>query len=831
MMRPTRRKILAATGTALSGAVAGCSSGENEQNTATEAGPEAGTPESPSSDEEETATASVSVGTAVSAEWNAMRARLWDSVSVGAAGDTGTGAAVAQDIFARFEAATGEYGAHEMLESTSESNYSSFEEALSALRTSGLEADDIDTARDEATTASTELAEAQSTLAGESQADVMELQLLGVTAQNAAMQAAAGNFEAAGTTAENLLSQFEDAAVHDSLESADSESYESFESALESIGTAADNEDTEAVSTAADDAHSAAITGSYAVAETDTIAGTGHMAALQARGWDAAALSSMGGPSTDFAHAAALTIYRARAYDCHWLAAQGETEQASTMASDIFAHFEGARAHEALEEADNEAYEGFETGLSDLQTAIEDGDSAGIDDAVETIDSNLVTGIEALAGSNAPLLEAGFFRARFGDAYELYQLGQASTAATIGEGLFERFEANELDFHETVEDTSEDIYETFEETHLSGLIDAFENENDSEVDTHYEGVSTELEEFETMAGVTASVSGVEGGYMAARGFDAAAVDALDEDGRAETIAKDAFEHFEAGAGGYHEALEDADEGLYESFEEELGAIATAAANGEEVYPVAKNFNTQAVDSIYAVVENGGGSYGDAATTVMSDVFAEFEEATVHELIEDADHNAYETFELALDAYITALEEGGDVAGAADMYANAAQYAQFALVDSVEEVPLDLDLAGMSSGGSGEGGDGGQSDVQGGPNVFDGEPSDADHVIDMNAVAFDPAELTISQGDTVAWVHSAGEAHSVSAYADEIPGGATYWASGGFESEEAARTGWENGEGYVQSGQYYTHTFETTGTHDYFCIPHEAAGMEGSITVE
>lgn len=45
------------------------------------------------------------------------------------------------------------------------------------------------------------------------------------------------------------------------------------------------------------------------------------------------------------------------------------------------------------------------------------------------------------------------------------------------------------------------------------------------------------------------------------------------------------------------------------------------------------------------------------------------------------------------------------------------------------------------------------------------------------------------------------------------------------------TGWENGEGYVQSGQYYTHTFEMTGTHDYFCIPHEAAGMEGSIIVE
>lgn len=827
-MRPTRRKILAATGVAFSSAVAGCSSGEGRASTETSTGTGTATEAPPSSSDGETTTASATVETAVASEWNVMRARLWDSVSVGAAGDTGAGAAVAHDIFSRFESASGEYGAHEMLESTSESNYATFEDALGALRTDGLEAGDIETARDEATTASTQLAEAQHSLAGENHAEVLELQLLGVTAQNAAMQAETGRFEAAGTTAENLLSQFEAASVHDSLESADSESYESFEGALESIGTAANDEDAEAVGTAAADAHSAAVDGSYAVADSDTIAGTGHIAALQARGWDAAALSAMGGPSADFAHAAALTIYRARAYDCHWLAAQGETEQASTMASDIFAHFEGARAHEALEEADSEAYEGFESGLSDLQSAIENGDSTAIDEAVETVDANLVTGIEALAGSNAPLLEAGFFRARFGDAYELYQFGEASTAATIGDALFERFEANELDFHETVEDTSEDIYETFEETHLSGLIDAFEHGNDDEVNTHYEGVNTELEAFASMAGVTATVSGVEGGYMAARGFDAAAVDALGEDGRAETVAQDAFEHFEGGAGGYHEALEDADESIYESFEEELGAISTAAANGDDVSPVSKDFNTQAVDSIYAVVENGSGSSGDAATSVMEDVFAEFEEATVHELIEDADHNAYETFESALDAYITALEEGGDVANAADTFANAAQYAQFALVDSVEDVPLDLDLAGMSGGGSEEGG---ESDVQGGPNVFDGEPSEADHVIEMNAVAFDPAELTVSQGDTVAWVHNAGEAHSVSAYDEEIPESASYWASGGFESEDAARTGWESGEGYVQSGQYYTHTFETTGTHDYFCIPHEAAGMAGSITVE
>ncbi|WP_324664530.1 DUF5059 domain-containing protein [Haloarcula sediminis] len=822
-MRPTRRKLLTATGAALTGALAGCSGGDEESTATGTETPTGGQPQGGAS-------MSASVETAVAAEWNAMRARIWDAHDAGLAGATGAGAAVAQSTFARFENASGEYGAHEMLEATSEESYEGFEAALGALRTEGLEAGDMGRAGEAATTASTQLAEAQRALVSEAAAELFELQLLGATAQNAGFLAASGNLDAAATVASNVTDRFESSAVHDSLESAEGDAYERFESALESAGSAAEDGDAAAVQSAAEDAFTAAIDGSYALAGNETVAGTGHMAALQARGWDAAAVASMGGPSTDYAHAASLTIYRARAYDCRWLAARGETERAATMAGDIFAHFEGAKAHEALEDADEAAYETFESGLSELRTAIENGDSEGADSAVETVDSSLVTGIEALAGGDAPLLEAAFFRARFADAYELYQLGESSAAATVAESLFQRFEQNELDFHETVEDTSEQLYTSFEEEHLSGLIDAFENTNDSEVETHYEGVNSTLLDFETMAGTTATVSGAEGAYMAARGFDAAALDALGEDSRAQAIAQDAFQHFEAGAGGFHEALEDADESVYESFETELGAVGTAAGNGDDVYPAAKSFNAEALSAIYAVVESGGGSGGDAATGVVQDVFAHFEAARVHERIEEADHNAYETFEGGLDAYIAALEDGGDVEAAAATFADGAQYAGFALVDSVEKVPLDLDLAGGAGGSSGGESDG-ESDLSGGPNVAEGSPSDADHVVDMNAVAFEPADLTVSQGDTVAWVHSAGEPHSVTAYGEEIPDGATYWASGDFDSEDAARSGWENGEGAVGSGQYYTHTFETTGTHQYVCIPHEAAGMEGSVTVE
>nr|WP_309221830.1 plastocyanin/azurin family copper-binding protein [Halorussus sp. MSC15.2] len=84
---------------------------------------------------------------------------------------------------------------------------------------------------------------------------------------------------------------------------------------------------------------------------------------------------------------------------------------------------------------------------------------------------------------------------------------------------------------------------------------------------------------------------------------------------------------------------------------------------------------------------------------------------------------------------------------------------------------------------------------------------------------------------MAFVHAAGEPHSVTAYGDKIPEGADYWASGDFDSQKAAETGWENGKGAVQSGQSFVHTFETTGTHEYYCVPHEAAGMTGKIVVE
>ncbi|RLM53295.1 DUF5059 domain-containing protein [Halobellus sp. Atlit-31R] len=830
-MAPKRRDLLTASAAMLTAGLAGCSGLQN--GTETEAETQGATETASDSSSE---SPGVTTNAAVAAEWNAYRARVWDALALGVAGEPGSGSRVVQSTFARFEGANGEYGAHEVLEATGEKNYEGFEGALGKLRSAGLAANDVGRAREEAGRADSALANAQRTVIDGATADALDLQVLGAAAQNAGLAVTVGNVEAAGTIAENVRSRFEGSSAYEAVEAANADAYEQFEAALEGIVSAARSGDGETVRTEAGNAFTAAIDGSYAVAGTETGAGTGHVAALQARGWDAAALAGAGGPPTGYAHAAALTVYRARAYDSAWLAAHSETERAATMAGDVFAHFEGARAHEALEEADGEAYEGFEAGLSALRTAIEEGDASGVTDAVATVDSNLVTGIEALAGENASLLESGFFRIRFADARERYRRGEAGTAASIAEGLFERFERNELDVHESVESTSEELYTQFEEEHLGGLIEAFRNGDDDAVATHYDGVQATLSEFERSAGSETTVSGVEAGYMASRVFDASVVDVLGDDSRAEAIGQSAFQRFEAGAGGYHEALEEADEARYESFESELDAAITAAGAGDDVYPPATEFNGEAVASAYAIVGGGsGGAHAGAAGSVMQDAFAHFEEARVHELLEEADHNAYETFEAELDAYLAALDEGGDVGAAAGNFASAAQYAQFALVDGSEDVPVGLRLAGGSadgeSGHGGHSGHGGGSEMEGGPNVVEGVPEDADHVVDMTAVAFEPAELTVSKGDTVAWKYVGGEAHSVSAYEDEIPEDAAYWASGGFDSQSAAETGWDEGKGGVGAGQSYVHTFETTGTHEYFCIPHEAAGMVGTVVVE
>ncbi|MXR22286.1 plastocyanin/azurin family copper-binding protein [Halobacterium bonnevillei] len=121
-------------------------------------------------------------------------------------------------------------------------------------------------------------------------------------------------------------------------------------------------------------------------------------------------------------------------------------------------------------------------------------------------------------------------------------------------------------------------------------------------------------------------------------------------------------------------------------------------------------------------------------------------------------------------------------------------------------------------------------------------SSSDYDIGMQSNAFVPdpgvegtdvPTFEAAAGDTVVWANSGSRNHTVTGYDDGIPEGAEYFASGGFDNEQAARDAWANsidGGGVVKPGETYEHTFEVPGDYYYVCIPHEDAGMLGKIVV-
>lgn len=93
--------------------------------------------------------------------------------------------------------------------------------------------------------------------------------------------------------------------------------------------------------------------------------------------------------------------------------------------------------------------------------------------------------------------------------------------------------------------------------------------------------------------------------------------------------------------------------------------------------------------------------------------------------------------------------------------------------------------------------------------------------DGSRVWFDPAGILISPGQTVRWTNrDAANTHTTTAYDPRnfdhprrIPPGARAWNSG-----------------YLLPGESFAVTLEVEGVYDYFCIPHEMAGMVGRIVV-
>ncbi len=81
-------------------------------------------------------------------------------------------------------------------------------------------------------------------------------------------------------------------------------------------------------------------------------------------------------------------------------------------------------------------------------------------------------------------------------------------------------------------------------------------------------------------------------------------------------------------------------------------------------------------------------------------------------------------------------------------------------------------------------------------------------VNMRDNYFDQANITVPAGTTVTWVQSGNNSHTTTSY-DGL---------------------WDSGLLPAGSGQTFSFTFNTPGTYRYFCRPHEAVGMVGTVTV-
>jgi plastocyanin len=141
--------------------------------------------------------------------------------------------------------------------------------------------------------------------------------------------------------------------------------------------------------------------------------------------------------------------------------------------------------------------------------------------------------------------------------------------------------------------------------------------------------------------------------------------------------------------------------------------------------------------------------------------------------------------------------------------------------------------GSDSGGSDAGGSdsGGSTETSSGGDGGGSEFVEATTVEMTDGLAYEPKQVKVEAGTTLTFENVGSIGHTVTAYEDKIPDGASYFASGGYDSEQAAKDAYGNEQGgNIPKGETYEVTLETTGTYEYYCIPHEMNGMVGTIKV-
>lgn len=111
----------------------------------------------------------------------------------------------------------------------------------------------------------------------------------------------------------------------------------------------------------------------------------------------------------------------------------------------------------------------------------------------------------------------------------------------------------------------------------------------------------------------------------------------------------------------------------------------------------------------------------------------------------------------------------------------------------------------------------------------GKTWDVKMIGDATGYKYDPATLTIKQGDGIRWTVVSTPPHNVSFWPDSIPSG----AAAALQGNMSGTTGQFIGPLLLNAGETYTVSFAgvPAGTYKYFCTPHLAMGMRGTITVQ
>jgi plastocyanin len=101
--------------------------------------------------------------------------------------------------------------------------------------------------------------------------------------------------------------------------------------------------------------------------------------------------------------------------------------------------------------------------------------------------------------------------------------------------------------------------------------------------------------------------------------------------------------------------------------------------------------------------------------------------------------------------------------------------------------------------------------------------------DAQGYRFDPANITIKQGDGVKWVMVSGGPHNVAFDPAAIPADAKAQLSANMPNQ----MGELSSPMFNTPNENYTISFANVkpGTYNYHCTPHLAMGMKGTITVQ